>query len=96
MYARVTAVSGSPQDVELGIANFRANVAPFACEQGRGAIFLVDRETGKGMSITLWEDEAALHASAERANALRAQAVSEMGATQQPVVEHYEVAFLET
>lgn len=95
MFARVTVVNGSSEDIEDGIANFRMNVAPFACEQGKGAILLVDRGTGKGMSITLWEDEQALHASEERANALRAQAASEMGATQQPVVERYEVAFLE-
>jgi hypothetical protein len=55
---------------------------------------LVDRETGNALAITLWEDEQALAASEERANALRADAAREMGATQ-PTVARYEVAVFE-
>lgn len=92
MHARVTVLEGSPSDVEAGIANFRENVAPFARESGRGAMLLVDRDTGKAIAITLWEDAAALEASAERANALRADASDRMGATGAPTVESFEVA----
>ena len=95
MYARVTSLSGSPTDVEAGIASFRESVVPFAREDGRGAILLIDRQTGKAIAITLWEDEQALAASDERATALRADAAQEMGATQQPTVERYEVAVFE-
>ena len=97
MNARVTSVSGSPADVDAGIANFRENVVPFTREQGgKGALLLVDRQTGNAIAITLWEDEEALRASEERANRLRADAASEMGAGQPPTVERYEVAVLET
>lgn len=97
MHARVTALSGSPDDVDGGVANFRENVVPFTRGQGgKGAILLVDRQTGKAIAITLWEDEQALRASEERANTLRAQAAEEMGAAQAPAVDRYEVAVFET
>ena len=95
MYARVTSLSGSPADVDAGIANFRENVVPFARDEGNGAVLLIDRATGKAIAITLWEDEQALNASDERANALRAEAAQQMGADQQPTVERYDVAVFE-
>jgi hypothetical protein len=95
MYARVTTLKGTPEDADSGIDNFRANVAPFAREQGKGAILLVDRESGEAIAITLWEDEQALRASEDAANALRASASAEMGASQTPTVGRYEVAVFE-
>ncbi len=95
MHARVTTLTGTPADVEAGIANFQANVLPFAQEQGDGAILLVDRASGKAIAITLWESEQALRASEEAANALRADAASEMGASEAPAVERFEVAVFE-
>jgi hypothetical protein len=96
MHARVTALSGAPGDVDAGIANFRENVVPYAKEAGRGSILLVDRQNGKALAITLWEDQEAMRASEERANSLRADAAEQMGAAQQPTVERYEVAVFET
>jgi heme-degrading monooxygenase HmoA len=97
MHARDTSLSGSPADVDGGVANFRENVVPFTHEQGgKGAILLLDRQTGSAIAITLWEDEQALRASEERANALRAEAAQEMGASERPTVERYEVAVFET
>ncbi len=97
MHARVTSLSGSPDDVDGGVASFRENVVPFTHEQGgKGAILLVDRQTGSAIAITLWEDERTLRASEERANALRAEAAEDMGASDQPTVERYEVAVFET
>lgn len=95
MHARVTVLKGSAADAEAGIANFRENVAPFAKEHGEGAILLMDRESGKAVAITLWQDEEALRASEERANALRADATQSMGAADAPTVERFEVAVFE-
>lgn len=95
MHARVTTVAGSPADADAGIESFRANVVPFAREQGKGAILLVDRESGEAISITLWEDEQTLRASEDAANALRADAADQMGASQAPAVGRYEVAVFE-
>lgn len=96
MHARVTNLSGSAADVDVGVANFRENVVPFATAEGKGAILLVDRETGDALAITLWEDARALAASEERANALRADAAGSMGAAEQPTVSRYEVVVFET
>lgn len=95
MHARVTTISGSPADADAGIDNFRMNVVPFAREQGKGAILLVDRDSGEAIAITLWDDEQSLRASEESANALRAGAADEMGATDAPKVGRYEVAVFE-
>lgn len=95
MHARVTTLKGAPEDADNGIDNFRTNVVPFAREQGKGAILLVDRESGEAISITLWEDEQSLRASEDAANALRADAAGQMGASQTPAVGRYEVAVFE-
>jgi hypothetical protein len=95
MYARVTTISGSPTDADAGIDDFRANVVPFARQQGKGAILLVDRQSGDAVAITLWEDEQALRATEESATALRAGAADQMGAAQPPTVGRYEVAVFE-
>jgi len=95
MYARVTTISGSPAQADAGIENFRANVVPFTREQGKGAILLIDRQGGEAIAITLWEDEAAMRASEESANSVRAQAADKMGAAQAPTIGRYEVAVFE-
>ena len=95
MHARVTTISGSPSEAEAGIDNFRANVVPFAREQGKGAILLVDRQSGEAIAITLWQDEESMRTSEESANRLRAQAAEEMGAGQTPTIGRYEVAVFE-
>ena len=95
MHARVTVLSGSSADVEAGIEDFRQSVVPFAKEHGKGAILMVDRGTGKAVAITLWQDEQALKASEERANALRKDVSQLMGAADQPTVERFEVAVFE-
>jgi hypothetical protein len=95
MHARVTTLKGTPGDVDAGIENFNTNVAPFAREQGKGSILLVDRQSGEAIAITLWEDEHALRESEEAANALRADAADQMGASDTPVVGRYEVAVFE-
>lgn len=94
MHARVTTLSGPADSVDVGIENFRANVVPFVREEGKGAILLVDRDRGEAVSITLWEDEEAMRASDESANALRASVADQMGAAQ-PTVGRYEVAVFE-
>ncbi len=95
MHARVTTISGSPAEADAGIDNFRTNVVPFAREQGKGAILLLDRQSGEAIAITLWQDEEAMRASEESANSLRAQATGQMGAAQTPTIGRYEVAVFE-
>ena len=97
MHARVTTIHGSPENADAGIENFRQNVVPFSRDQGKGAILLVDRESGDAIAITLWEDEQAMRMSEEAANSLRSEAADQMGAGgQAPAVARYEVAVFET
>ena len=97
MHARVTTISGSPEQADQGIASFRDNTVPTIQEMGgNGGILLIDRESGTALAITLWSDEAAMRASEERANELRRAASEELGAAEQPTVGRYEVAVFET
>ena len=93
MHARVTAITGSPDQAEAGISDFKDNVAPWVKEQGgRGGILLIDRETGKAIALTLWNDEESMRGSDEAANELRSRVSDAMQSTQAPIVERYEVA----
>ena len=77
---------------------------PFAIEQNlpiarrlagfQGVLSLIDRATGKSITITLWQDEDAMRASEEAANRLRAQGAEAAGESVVSV-ERYEVAFSE-
>ena len=55
------------------------------------AYFLVDRDSGKAVSITLWDTEEALKASQQKADELRQQGASVGGGTIESVGE-FEVA----
>ena len=76
MFARVTKYEGSPSDLEAGTKLIKETIAPAAKRlQGfKGGYWLVDRATGKGFSVTLFESEAALKASENAAAQLRSQA----------------------
>ena len=56
----------------------------------QGLMLLLDRNSGKAISITLWDSEDSLQASTEQANTLRERATSVGGLTIEGV-EHYEV-----
>jgi hypothetical protein len=97
MHARVSFVDGTPENAEQGVSSFRESVLPFVKESGgSGALLLIDRQSGRGMAITLWPDENAMRVSEERANELRRASAEQMGGTPEEArVERYEVAVLE-
>ena len=93
MHARVSTITGSPDQAEAGISDFRESVAPWIKENGGpGGILLIDRETGKAIAITLWNDEDAMRRSEEAANEHRRRVTDEMQGSQAPTVERFEVA----
>jgi hypothetical protein len=59
MYARVTTTQFSPYRLDEAIHTAREHTVPAAQQQTgfKGYIMLVDRSTGKGITITLWEGE---------------------------------------
>ncbi len=52
---------------------------------------MVDRKTGKMLSITFWDTENNPRASTAAADKLRAQGVQHSGTVQPPIVEIFEV-----
>jgi len=60
MQARVTLVQVLPDKMDEAIAIYRDSVVPAAQQQKgcKGLLMLSDRNTGKGISITMWETEA--------------------------------------
>ncbi len=92
MYARLTAVRGSPDKVDAGIASFNEQVLPTvkAIDGFRGALLLVDRSSGKGVGITLWDTEDARQKAGQAVEQARAATIQTMGSTVPPV-EEYEV-----
>ncbi len=59
MYARVTTTQFSPCRLDEAIHIAREHTLPAARQQNgfKGYLMLVDRSTGKGITITLWEGE---------------------------------------
>ena len=93
MHARVSTITGSPDQAEAGIADFTERVIPWIRQNGGpGGILLIDRESGKAVAITLWNDEEAMRLSEESANEHRRRVSDEMQSAQSPTVERYEVA----
>jgi heme-degrading monooxygenase HmoA len=88
MFARVSTYRGDGDRLLQGFAEVTEPLT--AIEGFSHAYFLVDRESGKGMSITIWDSEEALLSSAEKADELRKQGSSAGGAEVESV-DLYEI-----
>jgi heme-degrading monooxygenase HmoA len=98
MYARVITAQNQPGKVDEAVQMYRESMLPEARQQPgfKGALMLVDRSTGKGISITLWQTEADAQASGAGSAYLQTQiakAASLLAAA--PIIETYEVAVQE-
>ena len=62
MYARLATFQGDPADVDRAIERVRDQVAgdPPQGLEGAKLLMLVDRDSGKGLGITLFESEEAM------------------------------------
>jgi heme-degrading monooxygenase HmoA len=96
MFARVTTIQGSPENIEEAITQYREALSQFRDIEGnRGAFLLVERSSGKAIGTTLWESEQAMTDSREQANQLRERA-AEQAQGQIESVDEYEVAVWES
>lgn len=92
MHARVSLYSGSPDQAEAGIRNFEGLTDGLRGLEGfQGAYLLVDRATGKALTMTLWSSEETADASAAQAKQMRSDAAGGAGMSIESV-ETYEVA----
>ena len=59
MYARITTVNVKPDKLNEATDLFEKSVVPAAKDRDgfRGILLLVDKSTGKSLSIALWESE---------------------------------------
>jgi len=92
VFARVRAYQGDPGQIDEGLNYARENILPRVQQVDgfEGVYYLVDHESGKALTITLWESEEALRASEEGANRLRSESAESASATIESV-ERYEV-----
>ena len=93
MFARVSTYQGDPGQIDQGLAYDLENILPKVnqIDGFEGLYYLVDRESGKALSMTLWESEEAMRASEEEANQLRTESAESASATVEDV-QRYEVA----
>jgi heme-degrading monooxygenase HmoA len=65
MFARIGSWQGTPEDLERWIVRSRDEVLPAVQQQpGIAAAYcLLDRDAGRGLTITIWESEDAMRAS---------------------------------
>ena len=97
MFARVTTGIGSPERIDDTARVYREQMVPALRQQPgfQGAMYLADRGSGKGISVTLWESEEAARAAEMQAAQMRAQATETMEIRQAPTVELYEAVVAE-
>ncbi len=96
MFARVSTFQGPPDQTAEGIRVAREQILPTArlMDGFKGIYLLFDRESGRSLSITLWETEADMQASEAAASRARAESAEASGETVVGV-ERYEVALRE-
>jgi heme-degrading monooxygenase HmoA len=95
MFARVSTYEGTGESVERSLAQGDELVPLVRGMQGsRGLLVLVDRDRGREVTITLWEDEDAMRASEQAADRLRRDSAASAGQTIASV-DRYEVALLD-
>ena len=93
MFARVSTYQGDPGQIDQGLAYDLENILPKVnqIDGFEGLYYLVDRESGNALSMTLWESEQTMRASEEEANRLRTESAESASATVESV-QRYEVA----
>jgi quinol monooxygenase YgiN len=94
MHARVVHVQIRHDKLDEATKLFQESVIPAMKQQqgNQGGYLLTDRTSGKGLSVSLWESEAAMTAS-ESSGYLQEQLARFRDLfAQQPTPEHYEVS----
>ena len=93
MFASVSTFQGPPDQVDQGVRYAQENIVPTLeeVEGFEGVYLLVDRQSGKVLTITLWESEEAMRASEEEANQLQSEHRGEWR-QEDGGVDRYEVA----
>jgi heme-degrading monooxygenase HmoA len=95
MFARLTTLQFKVEGIDEAIKIYKENIIPAIKSQRgyQGLNFFLNRETGQGASITLWETKEAAIAN-EQSRYYQEQIVKHMHLyTKPPIRERYEVIF---
>jgi heme-degrading monooxygenase HmoA len=81
MVARTSSWRGSPEALERWADQAEAQVRPFvaALPGNLDAVFLIDRDGGRALTVTLWENEQAAAQTDKNAEQSRARTVDATG-----------------
>ena len=88
MHARVSTYQFAPDAIDKASEQFDS--AMNELDDMKGAVLLVDRTTGKGMTITYWESQETLTSSRQTADRVRSAATQAASGSIESV-EEYEV-----
>ena len=82
MYARVTTTQSQPDKADEAGRVIKDQVIPSAQQIAgfKGGLWLIDRASGKGLTVALYETQDALRASEAAAATIRQDAVNQLGA----------------
>jgi hypothetical protein len=89
LFARMSTFQGSADDLDRMSKEAEAAI-PVQLPGEKGVLIIGDRQSGKSIAITFWEDEQALRESEEAANKLRSD-IAEGAGSQIVSVERFEV-----
>jgi hypothetical protein len=73
VYARVATFQGDPANVDEAVSRVRSDVesgSPPPGLEGAKMLMLINRETGQGLGVTLFEDEEAMRRGDEALNTM--------------------------
>ena len=92
MFARVARYQSPAENLDDPVARYREAIEQLRGPQGNsGGNLLVDRDNSTALTVTFWENRAALESSDMQASRLRSQAVTPHGGEIQ-AVDRCEVA----
>jgi heme-degrading monooxygenase HmoA len=96
MYARMSTLKGSPDQMDEGLRDVKEHVLPLLHQQDgfKGFIALGNRQSGELIGITFWESEKAMQDSEEVGDRTRSDTAEDTGDTIADV-ERYEVGLFE-
>jgi heme-degrading monooxygenase HmoA len=81
MFARTSTWSGSPEELQKWADNAASTVQGFVAglPGNAGTVFLIDRDNGTALTLTLWDTDDAARATDEFAEQSRAATVAATG-----------------
>jgi heme-degrading monooxygenase HmoA len=93
VFARVIAAQAAPENLDRTVGVAREQLQAARQQPGFGGFYLlIERQTGKLMTISLWATREDAQAVEARAAGLRSQLTPAIGVAGTPAVEVYEVA----